>query len=85
MVLIGNITKKMETAQGEKTFFLNNKKPGAFHGNKMFFLHAESAEFYDARSDPRGFHEEQCKQLRKIRYVKSVILKKCVFLRGKKE
>lgn len=37
MILIGNITKKMETAQEEKTFFLNNKKPGAFSGNKMFF------------------------------------------------
>ena len=37
MVLICKFTKIMETAQEVENFFLNNKKPGVFSGDKMFF------------------------------------------------
>ena len=53
MILIGNITKKMETAQEEKTFFLHNKKPGAFSGNKMFFC-TQNPQNFMTREATRG-------------------------------
>ena len=53
MILIGKFTKIMETAQEVENFFLNNKKPGVFSGDKMFFC-TQNPQNFMKREATRG-------------------------------